>query len=89
MIEIPDPPTQRVCASCSSPLSWLWSPRSRSWIAVVRVDAETVRLHGCRTAGAPLSWRDVPRRSEPTPEYLAAKAALTGAAKSNEGETTT
>ena len=76
MIEIPDPPTQRVCASCSSPLSWLWSPRSRAWISVVRVDDTTVRLHRCRTTGGPVTWRHVPPRSEPTPEYLAAKAAL-------------
>ena len=77
MIEIPDPPTTRVCASCSSPVTWLYSPRKTAWVGFVPAGPEhAIRPHPCRQPGRSPTWRETPHRSEPTPEYVAARAAL-------------
>ena len=76
MIEISEPPTVHACASCQAALSWLYSAKRGAWIAVVRVDDDTMRLHRCRHAQDPKTWRELRRGDPPSPEYLAVKAAL-------------
>lgn len=65
MIEIPEPPSQTACASCGSLLIWMHSARTRTWRAWIQVDEVTVRLHPCRTAQDPVTWRSMPRRPGP------------------------
>jgi hypothetical protein len=51
VIEIEEPPDDlRACASCSRPLVWLYSARTRIWLAFATVpeDLETLRVHRCR-----------------------------------------
>lgn len=62
MPEIPDPPNTRACASCMSPILWLYSARTQMWVSFV-TDAgstRTLHVHGCTPhgAGRALSWRD-------------------------------
>lgn len=64
MIEIEDPPERTTCAACG-PLIWMLSARTRKWVAWVQVDATTVRLHPCRSAQDPVTWREMPRRPGP------------------------
>lgn len=83
MIEIPDPPDMRACASCGHPVTWLWSPRRRDWVAFVPAGADhAIRPHPCRQPGRSPTWRDTPRRSDPNDMYRAARRAL--ASKSTE-----
>lgn len=79
MIEIPDPPTTRVCASCSSPVTWLYSPRRSAWVGFVPAGpGHAIRPHPCPAPGTPRSWRDVTRRGDPPNDaYRAAKERLT------------
>lgn len=63
MIEIPEPPDIRACASCMSALLWLWSPRKGEWVsfATEPTDTHVLRVHRCRDRDARLpSWRDRP-----------------------------
>ncbi len=77
MIEIPDPPTATDCAACG-PLTWLYSARRSAWVAFVGAgDQHTIRPHPCRHAQEPATWREIRQPAPPSPEYLAAKAALT------------
>lgn len=77
MIEIPDPPRQTFCASCGHPVTWLWSPRRRDWVAFIPAGPDhAIRPHPCRTPGSSPTWRDTPHRTEPPAEYHAARAAL-------------
>lgn len=51
MIEIEEPPDDlRACATCQRPLVWLFSARTRVWLAFATVpgDLETLRVHRCR-----------------------------------------
>lgn len=73
MIEIPEPPPPRDCASCSSRLSWLWSPKVRGWICVVPIDDVSFRLHECKHAQQPATWRQLQTADPPSAEYLQAK----------------
>lgn len=60
MIEIDDPPDIRACAACTSPISWLYSARTRTWVAFAHVpdDRLTLRVHTCRLAGSDAKpWR--------------------------------
>lgn len=78
MIEIPDAPTVNACATCDSSLTWLYSARKQAWIAFVvqPLDTTLLRVHGCRHAQHPPTWRQLPRREPPNAEYLAVKATL-------------
>jgi hypothetical protein len=40
-LAVDDPPAVRACASCASPLHWLYSPRRQAWVAFVPVDPTT------------------------------------------------
>ena len=73
VITIADPPTVHACATCQAALSWLYSPKRGAWIAVVRVDDDTMRLHRCRHAQDPATWRELRRGDPPSPDYLAAR----------------
>lgn len=78
MTEIPDPPRQRDCAACG-PLTWLWSPRRSRWVAFIPArdgGEHAITPHPCAEVREAPTWRSTRARSEPTPEYLAAKAAL-------------
>ena len=79
MIEIEEPPEIRACAGCVHPLLWMWSPRRRAWVSFVPgSDPLSLRVHQCSPAQDIPTWRVVREPDPPTPEYLAAKAALTG-----------
>ena len=79
MTEIPDPPARPVCSACG-PLLWLYSPRTSRWVAFVPAPAggpHAITPHPCPSVQDPPTWRHQHRATPPTPEYLAAKAALT------------
>lgn len=81
MTEIPDPPNRPACSACMSPLIWLWSARTSQWVSFVPAPAggpHAITPHPCRSSDGPPTWRDRHPTAPPTPEYLAAKAALTG-----------
>jgi hypothetical protein len=75
-LTVDDPPAVRACASCASPLHWLYSPRRQAWVAFVPVDPTTLRVHPCRSAQDPATWRSLRRGDPPNDEYLAVKAQL-------------
>jgi hypothetical protein len=62
VIEIPNPPPAHACASCASPLVWLWSPRKSAWVSFVpeSTNPRALEAHGCAEAGPQRSWRDLP-----------------------------
>jgi hypothetical protein len=76
VIEIEEPPDKKVCASCASVLSWLYSPVRGGWICVVRKDNQTFQLHGCRHAQEPRLWRQAYRGDPPSGEYLQVRAQI-------------
>lgn len=63
MIQIDDPPDALACASCTSPLDWVWHARRKCWYAIARwpgdPDPTVVKIHTCRLPGVERSWRDV------------------------------
>lgn len=63
-MEAAEPPDRAACAACG-PLIWMLSARTRRWVAWVQVDTTTVRLHPCRSAQDPVTWREMPRRPGP------------------------
>lgn len=82
MIEIEEPPNIAGCSECASPVGWLYSPKKKAWISVVRIDDETFRLHHCAVFGQPRSWKhlqpqpaDVKRRGLRRARLAAAAAA--------------
>jgi len=80
MTEIPDPPARPVCSACG-PLLWLYSPRTSRWVAFVPAPTggpHAITPHPCRNPTDPHTWRTTRPAAPPSPEYLAAKAALTG-----------
>lgn len=78
MIQIPEPPAVHACAGCASSLTWLWSARKGAWVAFVPdpTDGAVLRVHGCRHAQDPPTWRRLPHGQPPNEEYLTAKATL-------------
>lgn len=70
MIEIEGPPGRADCASCSSRLSWLWSPKVRGWICVIPIDDVSFRLHECKHAQQPATWRQLQTADPPSAEYV-------------------
>jgi hypothetical protein len=77
VIEIEEPPEDlRACATCSRPLVWLYSARTRVWLAFATVpgDLDTLRVHRCRLEPR---TSDYWRYLEPQdPETIRAGAAL-------------
>lgn len=62
MIEIEEPPDIRACTTCMRPLSWLYSWRTRTWVAFAHHadDRLTLRVHTCRLAGTDRTpWRQL------------------------------
>lgn len=61
MIEIHEPPDIRACAACQRPISWLYSARTRTWVAFAhdRDDRLALRVHTCKLLGQPdrTPWR--------------------------------
>lgn len=86
MIEIPEPPDIRACASCMSALLWLWSPRTAKWqsFATEPTDTHLLRVHRCRERDARLpSWKDRPPYGAPAPPDVADRVHR-GAARAGE-----
>lgn len=84
MIEIEEPPNIRACARCHRPLIWLWSGRTRVWVAFATVpgDNEQLRVHGCPLYGEPVpSWRHLEEQPPETRRAGAARARQVLAAK--------
>lgn len=76
MIQVDDPPDVKACASCHSPLLWLYSFRTGRTFSVVAVDNETLKVHGCQHAQDAVTWRSLRRGTPPTAEYVEARAEL-------------
>ena len=88
-IEIPEPPDIRACASCSEPISWLWSANREAWVAFVpeRCGApRAIRWHACPP---PLqeakTWRETPHGDPPSSEYIEWKT-KSASTKGSEGQ---
>jgi hypothetical protein len=87
VIEIEEPPTDiRACATCQRPLVWLFSARTRVWIAFATVPdkVDELRVHRCRLEPRSSDyWRYLELQD---PETIHAGAALVRAelAKSQE-----
>lgn len=63
-LTIDDPPTVNACFPCGRPLRWLYSPRTKRWVAFATEpgDIRLLRVHECpRYPGdrPPPAWRDV------------------------------
>ena len=76
MIEIPEPPDTAACASCASPLRWLWSARTGAWVsfATEATDNRLLRVHECPPRGADRlpTWRNPTTGPRAAPDSLAA-----------------
>ena len=76
MIEIPEPPEPRACASCNLPIAWLWPARTQRWVAFVAAEGPkyTITPHLC---GPPLQdrqlWRALPHGDPPSAVYIEIK----------------
>jgi hypothetical protein len=76
VIQIDEPPDQPACSTCGA-LIWLWSPRREAWVCFVTgPDRTVIRLHGCRHAQDPATWRDIPRGDPPNEMYRQAYEAI-------------
>ena len=77
-MEIPEPPSSTFCTPCMSQITWEFSKLRMAWVSfVVDRDPDILRRHKCKPTQHQPVW-------PPTPEYLAAKAALTQTHDRNE-----
>ena len=72
------------CPRCHSALVWLFSGRTRVWVAFATVPghSEQLRVHGCPLYGDPVpSWRHLEEQTEQTIRAGAARVRQVLAAK--------
>jgi hypothetical protein len=59
VIEIPDAPDRPICAGCNELLTWLFSARTKRWVAFITLVGHRLEPHTCDDR-RPSLWRPDP-----------------------------